>query len=246
VAFASGYAPANSDRAGYAGFIGSSLIFIAILSMVWGGLDRTTDFRAWAVLSFELFGGLLFSSLFGFSLLRRADFSKHANIQAETQGVLFGVFAGSAVVILEMVILTSSQLASTAQGVWLSMLAPVAETMFADVAVYHLLRSAFPKMRWIWIALGSDAVFSLFHFFHYSASPDWLWILLILIVGNTFFVWTYHLTRNATAPMMAHLIVNVAPNSQNVFAFVLQYGPLLILMFVVFFIVFKCFGGRHR
>jgi hypothetical protein len=246
MAFGTGYAPARSNRNGYAGFVGSSLIFIAVLSMVWAGLDATTDLRSWLTLSFELFGGLILSVMFGFSFMRRANLSRSSNLQSESQAVMLGVFFGSIVVIIEFLAITASELASTSEGVWLSLMAPAAETMLAVVAVYQLLTSAFPKMHWIFKAVASDIVFGLFHFFHYGSDPKWLVILLVLAVGNTFFVWAYHVTRNATAPMVAHLMVNLVPNSQNVLEFIVLYGPLLIIMFVSFFFIFKFFGGRHR
>ena len=58
MAFGMGYASTRLERKGYAGFVGASLIFIAILSTVWVGLDPATDKTAWLVLIVELFGGL--------------------------------------------------------------------------------------------------------------------------------------------------------------------------------------------
>jgi hypothetical protein len=245
MAFGMGYASTRLERKGYAGFVGASLIFIAILSTVWAGLDPATDKTAWLVLIVELFGGLIFSAMFGFSFVRHVNLEKSANIRREAEAVIFGVFTGSLTIIIEFVVLATSQVASTGEGVSLSLMAPAAEGMLAVVAVYELLTAAFPTMRWYFKALASDIVFALFHWFHYGQDPKWLLLIVILAAGNTLFVWGYHITRNATVPIVAHLIVNVAPNLQDVLDFFIIYGPLLIIMFVVFFCVFKFFGGRH-
>ena len=183
--------------------------------------------------------------MFGFSFVRHVNLEKSVNIRREAEAVILGVFTGSLTIIIEFVVLATSQVASTGEGVSLSLMAPAAEGMLAVVAVYELLTAAFPTMRWYFKALASDIVFALFHWFHYGQDPKWLLLIVILAAGNTLFVWGYHITRNATVPIVAHLIVNVAPNLQDVLDFFIVYGPLLIIMFVVFFCVFKFFGGRH-
>lgn len=240
MAFSGGYAPPKSARAGYAGVIGIFLIFLAIFAIVWGGLDPTANFRTWTVLSFELFGGLIFSALLGFTLARRPS------MKNEYSAVLLGVLAGSLFIMLEMVILTLGVSMSTSQGLWLSLLAPAAETMLFIVAPYQMLTILFPRMPLVWKAIFSDAFFSFFHYFAYGFYADFWLKLIVLVLGNTVFILTYHMTRNATAPMIAHLMMNLAPNSQAVGSLLLQWGPAFLLMIGVFFILLTVFGGHHR
>ena len=235
-----------SRRTGYAGPIGAALVLIAIISMVWAGLDTTTDIRYWAVLSFELFGGLIFSSLYGFDFRGHANLMSGRNLTAESKALLIGLFFGAMVLLTEGLFSVIGMLGSTNEGAWLGFLAPAAETMFAVISVYELMTAAFPGMHWIWKAVASDLVFALFHFWHYALRPDWLVLVIVLAIGNTFFVWTYHVTRNATAPMVAHLLVNIAPNLGTVAIFFLVYGPMFILIFIVFFLLFTFLGGRHK
>jgi len=240
MAFGLGYAPPKSSRAGYAGIIGSLLIFLAILSIVWGGLDPTSNFRTWAVLSFELFGGLIFSVLFDFTLAKKVPEAK------EFESILLGMFAGSVFLGLELVILTAGASFSTSQSLWLSLLAPVAETMLFVVALYQMFTFFFPRMPLLWKIIASDLTFACFHYFAYGLYPDFLLRLLILVLGNTAFVFIYSITHNATAPMIAHLMMNLSPNLEAVGSVLLQWGPWFLLMVGVFFILITLFGGHRR
>jgi hypothetical protein len=232
-------ASSASSTPGYAGFVGAVLLLFAFLSVMWAGLDPSTDLRSWFTLSFELAFGLAIAMGFGFRLARRAT------VQSEISGVMLGVLGGMAVLGMQLVLLTADYLLSTAQGVWLSMLAPVAETMFV-VAIFEVFRFHFPEISWIQIAIPTDLCFAVFHYFAYGMRPDFILVEIILAIGNTVFVYLYHLTHNATVPMVAHFIVNVAPNSQAIGQFLMDWGLLFMVLFFVFLIFYLYFGGRNR
>lgn len=232
-------ASSASSTPGYAGFVGAVLLLFAFLSVMWAGLDPSTDLRSWFTLSFELACGLTIAIGFGFKLAQRAS------LQSEISGVMLGVLGGVIILGLQMALLTADYFLSTAQGVWLSMLAPVAETMLV-VAVYHVFRFHFPEISWIQIAIPTDLMFAVFHYFAYGMRPDFILVEIILAIGNTVFVYLYHLTHNATVPMVAHFIVNVAPNSQAIGQFLMDWGLLFMVLFFVFLVFYLYFGGRNR
>jgi hypothetical protein len=239
------YSAVTPDQIGYAGFIGSALIFLAFFSALWALLDPATDYRSWAILSFELVGGLTLSHEYKFTLAPPSGRPRRASLQTEFQGVIIGAFAGALVIGLEMAVLSADYFMSAAQGLWLSLLAPVAETLLMTVAVYQFFKIYYPELSWIVVALFSDVSFMIFHFFAYGMRPDFLIIEAILALGNTVFVYFYHITRNATVPMIAHLVVNIAPNSQDVVSLVLVYLPWFLVIVVVIFIIYTFFGGRR-
>lgn len=233
----------NSDtrKDGYAGFIGSTLIFFAFLSMLWAILDPSTNKDLWLFFSVEYLGGLLLSALFGFRL------KKSVSTKNEFAAVIYGITAGIMMLVMDFAILQVSEIApfsSAGEGLWLVMLAPIAETLAFDVALYHWFRSAYPTISWVYIAIPSDLAFALYHFFHYGLDPRFFFILLILLMGNTFLIYIYDLTRNATAPMVAHTMVNFATAPADVLAALENFVYLFLVVFVILFIIYVIKGGK--
>lgn len=227
-------------RTGFAGFVGSLMLFMGFYAMAWASLDTTTSIRMVMAYSFIFLGGLGLSLGFGFKLSRRAD------IKSEMTGVFLGVVTGFIVLSVQMILMYIGVNFATNENVAFALLAPVAETMAFVVAPYHLFKYNFPEAHWLTMAIPADVVFSVFHFYAYFARPDFLIIWIILVIGNTFFVYIYHITKNATAPMIAHLIVNLAGNTAVVTTFLMGALPLFIGMFIVFGFIYYIIGGIRK
>ena len=227
-------------RDGFAGFVGSLLLFVAFFAMAWASLDETTNIRQVMAYSFIFLGGLGLSLGFGFKLSRRAD------LNSELLGIILGVTVGFIVLSVQLAIQYIGINFATNESVAFTLLAPVAETMAFVVAPYHLFKYNFPEANWLTMAIPADLIFSVFHFYRYFSSPDVIIIWIILVIGNTLFVYIYHITKNATAPMIAHLVVNLASNTQPVTNFLITTLPLFIVMFVVFAFIYYIIGGMTR
>lgn len=227
----------KKHRSGFAGFVGSLLLFMAFFAMAWASLDETANIRQVMAYSFILLGGLSLSLGFGFKLSRRAD------IKSEMTSIILGVTTGVIVLCIMIVLMTIGISLTTNENVAFALLAPVAETMAFVVAPYHLFKYNFPEAHWLTMAIPADIVFSIFHFYRYFAQPDFMIVWIILVIGNTFFVYIYHITKNATAPMIAHFIVNLASNTEPVINFLVMTLPLFVGMFIVFAFIYYIIGG---
>lgn len=227
-------------RTGYAGVIGSLMLFTAIFAMAWASLDPTTDTRMLNATAFILIGGFVLSLASGFKLSRSKD------LKSEPNAIMLGLGAGLIILVIQMVIMSLGVSFVVEQSVAFVFLAPVAETMMFVIAPYHFFRYNFPRSHWVTSVIPADIVFSVFHFYRYSAHPDFILILIILILGNTLFVWVYHITKNATAPILAHFIVNLASNTQPVLDYLYVNGPLFIIMFIFFAFLFTIVGDRRK
>lgn len=225
---------------GTAGFVGTLFIYFAILSTFWMALDPAVDIRPLFAYSVELFGGLGLALGFGFTFARKTDLDR------EIQAVLLGLFAGIVMIAIQSATYAvAGALPYSATTTVLILLAPVAETMCFNVAFYHLFKFHFPELGWLQIALTSDITFALYHFFAFGARADFWIILIILLAGNTILMYVYHLTKNATAPMVGHFLVNLAVSYNEVMAGLLPHIGTLVLMFVSFVIIYL-FVGRLR
>jgi hypothetical protein len=230
----------EKHRSGFAGFVGSLLLFMAFFAMAWASLDETTSVRQVMAYSFILLGGLGLSLGFGFRLSQRAE------LKSELTSVMLGVTTGIVVLVSMMALMLIGINFTTNENVAFALLAPVAETMAFVVAPYHLFKYNFPEAHWLTMAIPADIIFSVFHFYRYFARPDFIIIWIILVIGNTFFVYIYHITKNATAPMIAHFIVNLASNTEPVIGFLVTTMPLFVGMFIVFAFVYYIIGGMTR
>ena len=225
---------------GTAGFVGTLFIYFALLSTFWMALDPTVDIRPLFAYSVEMLGGLALALGFGFSFARKTDLDK------EIQAVMLGLFAGIVMIAIQSGVYAISGILPFSTGnTILILLAPVAETMAFNVAFYHLFKFHFPELGWLQIALTSDLTFAMYHFFAYGARPDFWLILIILLAGNTILMYVYHLTKNATAPMVGHFLVNLAVSYDEVIAGLLPHIGTLVLLFVVFILIYL-FIGRLR
>lgn len=225
---------------GTAGFIGTLFIYFALLSTFWMALDPAVDIRPLFAYSVELLGGLALALGFGFTFARKTDLDK------EIQAALLGLFAGIVMIALQSAMYAvAGILPYSTTNTILILLAPVAETMAFNVAFYHLFKFHFPELGWLQIALTSDLTFAMYHFFAYGARADFWLILIILLAGNTILMYVYHLTKNATAPMVGHFLVNLAVSYDEVIAGILPHISTLVLMFVVFVLIYL-FIGRLR
>lgn len=225
---------------GTAGFVGTLFIYFALMSTFWMALDRTIDIRPLFAYSVELLGGLGLALGFGFTFARKTDLNK------EMQAVMLGLFAGIVMIAIQSAVYAVYGLLpySTTTTV-LILLAPVAETMAFNVAFYHLFKFHFPELSWLQIAITSDITFAMYHYFAFGARPDFWLILIILLAGNTILMYVYHLTKNATAPMVGHFLVNLAVSYDEVVAGLLPHIGTLVMMFVVFVLIYL-FVGRLR
>lgn len=224
---------------GTAGFIGTLLIFFAILSTFWAALDPTVDIRPLFAYSVELFGGLGLALGFGFTFARKTDLNR------EIQAALLGLFAGIVIIATQSAVYALSGLLPFSADIMLVLLAPVAETMLFTVAFYHLFKFHFPELSWLQIAVTSDVSFAMYHFFAYGYRADFWLILIILLIGNTILMWIYASSMNATAPMVAHFIVNFAVVGQDALAAILPNIGVVIALFVLFILIYL-FVGRLR
>ena len=225
---------------GFAGFVGSLMLFMAFFAMAWASLDPTTDVRMVMAYSFIYLGGFVLSLGFGFKLSRRVD------MKSEMTSVMLGITTGFIVLSVMMLLMFFGTTFATNESVAFALLAPVAETMAFVIAPYHLFRYNFPEAHWLSIAIPANVIFSIFHFYRYFAQPNFILIWIILVVGNTFFVYIYHLTKNATSVMIAHFIVNLASSTEPVINFLIVYAPLFIVMFMVFAFIFYVIGGQRK
>lgn len=239
--FGEGEFAAETKRVtGTAGFVGTLFIYFSILSVFWMALDRTVDIRPLFAHSVVLFGGLALALGFGFTFARKTDLDK------EIQAVMLGLFAGIVMTAIQSATYAVAKvLPYSMSNTALILLAPCAETMMFNVAFYHLFKFHFPELGWLQIALTSDITFAMYHFFAYGLRPDFWLILIILLAGNTILMYVYHLTKNATAPMVGHFLVNLAVSYNEVMSVILPHIGTLVLMFV-FFILIYLFVGRLR
>ncbi len=235
------YAASTRKITGTAGLVGTLFIFFAILSTFWAALDPTMDIRPIFAYSAVLFGGLALALGFGFQFARRPD------PKGEVAAVVLGLGAGIVMIAMQSSIyLISGLLPYSTQSSWLIILAPVAETMCFNVAFYHLFKTHFPELGWLQIAIASDVTFAMFHFFAYGHRADFWLILIILLLGNTVLMYIYHLTKNASAPMVAHLVVNLAIVQEEVVAVLLANIGTFVALFMVFVLIYLVLGRlRH-
>jgi len=231
------YAASSRKTSGAAGLVGTLLIFFAVLSTFWAALDPTMDMRSIFAYSAVLFGGLALSLGFGFQFARKPD------MRGEITAVSLGIGAGIVMLAMQSgIFFISGLLPYSTQGTWLIILAPVAETLMFTVAFFHLFKTHFPELGWLQIAVASDVTFAMFHFFAYGYRADFWLILIILLLGNTVLMYIYHLTKNFTAPAVAHLIVNLAVVQDEVVAGLLANIGTFIILFTVFVLVYLCLG----
>lgn len=240
-AFGEGEFAAETKRVtGTAGMVGTLFIFFAILSAFWTAMDPTVNLRLVVAYSVELFGGLGLALGFGFS------FARKPNLSREFQAVMLGLFAGIVITAMQSAIhAVSGVVTLSVEHTLFILLAPVAETMLFSVAFYHLFKFHFPELSWLQIALTSDVSFAMYHYFAYGARADFWLILIILLIGNTVLMYVYHLTKNATAPMVGHFLVNLAVVGEEAAAAILPHIGTLIAMFMVFVLIYL-FVGRFR
>jgi len=224
---------------GTAGFVGTLMIFFAILNVFWASLDVTIDIRPLFGYSVELLGGLGLALGFGFSFARKTELNK------EFQAVILGLFAGIVMIAVQSAIFAVSGLLPYSVNVTLILLAPVAETMLFTVAFYHLFKFHFPELGWLQIAATSDVSFAFYHYFAYGARADFWLVLIILLAGNTILMWVYHLTKNATAPMVGEFLVNFAVVGDQAFAAILPNVGVIVMLFTAFILIYL-FLGRFR
>lgn len=224
---------------GTAGFVGTLMIFFAILNVFWASLDPTVPIRPLFGYSIELLGGLGLALGFGFSFARKTDLNK------EFQAVILGLFAGIVMIAAQSGIYAVSGLLPYSVNVTLILLAPVAETMLFTVAFYHLFRFHFPELSWLQIALTSDVSFAFYHYFAYGARADFWIILIILLAGNTILMWVYHLTKNFTAPAVGHFLVNFAVVGDEAVSAILPHIGTIVALFALFILIYL-FIGRLR
>jgi len=224
---------------GTAGFVGTLMLFFAILNTFWASLDPTIDIRPLFGYSVELFGGLGLALGFGFSFARKTDLNK------EFQASILGLFAGIVMIAVQAGIYAVSDLLPYSVNVTLILLAPVAETMLFTVAFYHLFKFHFPELSWLQIALTSDVSFVFYHFFAYGARADFWIILIILLAGNTVLMYVYHLTKNFTAPAVGHFLVNFAVVGNEAVAGLLPHIGTIVALFTLFILIYL-FIGRLR
>ena len=224
---------------GTAGFVGTLMIFFAILNTFWASLDPTIDIRPLFGYSVELFGGLGLALGFGFSFARKTDLNK------EFQAVILGLFSGIVMIAVQAGIYAVSGLLPYSVNITLILLAPVAETLLFTVAFFHLFRFHFPELSWLQIAATSDISFAFYHFFAYGARPDFWIILIILLIGNTILMWVYSITLNATAPMVGHFLVNASVVGDEAIASILPHVGTIVALFSAFVLIYL-FLGRFR
>lgn len=225
---------------GTAGFVGTLMIFFAILNVFWASLDVTIDIRPLFGYSVELLGGLGLALGFGFSFARKTELNK------EFQAVILGLFAGIVMTAVQSAIFAVSGLLPYSVNVTLILLAPVAETMLFTVAFYHLFKFHFPELGWLQIAATSDVSFAFYHYFAYGYRADFWLVLIILLAGNTILMYVYHLTKNATAPMVGHFLVNFAVVSDQAIAGLLPHVGTIVALFTLFILIYLLFGRLRQ
>lgn len=233
--------------AGYAGLIGTLLILFAFLSSVWGLNDPTLNFEWWVAYVLIFAVSLAFDVAMGFRLNK-----KGVTIADDVKAAMFGIVTGATIVGINLLVAFVDPAFSYASGesVWLTMLAPVSETLLFDVAIYEVFDWYFQGTDWLTVAIASDITFVGYHYFKYFAQEQLLAPILIIIIltaGNTLFIFGYHITKNATAPMTSHTIVNFASQRQQVLqAFIDAVPSLMALLVLVVLAVFLARIFRRR
>lgn len=218
----------SERRGGYSGFIGSYMIAFAFFSMIWATLDPTTNLDHWLALMAQFLGGLVGSIALGFRLTKRVPLNEE--IQAAAIGVVAGILTSA---MSSIALLFGSVAFATYEGVWLVLLAPVAEVLAMNIFVYHLIDFHFPDSS-VWMKIApSDVAFAFYHWFAQSDNPLFWVIIIILVVGNTAIMYVYDMTRNATAPFVAHYVINLVVVWEYVVPVLLEIVPIFILILIV-------------
>jgi len=228
-------------RGGFSGFIGSYLIAFGFFSLIWATLDPTTNKDQWLALMAQYLGGLGLSMAFGFRLTRRVPMDEE--LRAAGIGIMAGILTSALSSILLM--LGSIPFSVNYEGVWLVLLAPIAEVLALNIFPYHLIDFHFPESStWQKIA-PSDVAFAFYHFFSQGDNPLFMLIIIILILGNTAIMYVYDMTRNATAPIVAHEVINLGVVMAYVVPILIGLVPIFIaVLFVV--VLLEVFFKRFR
>lgn len=233
----------RQERESFAGFVGALLIVFSFMSVLWLALDPASDKNIVMFYFAELIGGTTLAIAFGFK------FSRRLSLENEMASITSGLIVGLVAVIVQTMLLIFGASVSTVEGVWYVLLAPVAETMAFVVAIYELFRIYFPDELWTTYAIASDMMFTAFHIWRYISYPNFALIFISIIIGNTLFIWVYHITRNATAPIIGHLIVNIFATGQETINMVLTALPYYLAIFAfvvaVYIIISVFFGGKR-
>lgn len=218
----------ENRRGGYSGFIGAYMIAFAFFSMIWATLDPTTNLVQWFALSAQFLGGLTLSMAFGFRLTKRVPLNKE--LEVASMGVGAGIITSA---MSSLLIMFGSIPFATYEGVWLVLLAPVAEVLALNIFVYHLIDFHFPNSpAWMKIA-PSDVAFAFYHWFAQGDNPMFWLIIIILIVGNTAIMYVYDQSRNATGPFVAHFVINLVVVWEYVVPVLLDLIPIFIFVLIV-------------
>jgi hypothetical protein len=223
--------------AGYAGVIGTLLILFSLLSSVWGINDPTLNFFWWVSHAVIWGCALAFCVAMGFRL------NKEVTLKNDMAAACIGIVSGGFTIGINLLVGIIDPALSyvSSESVWLVMLAPVSETLLFNVAVYEVFDFHLRGVDWLQVAIASDIAFVGYHYFKYFMQTQTLapiFIMLILTVGNTLFVYTYHVTKNATAPMVAHTVVNFASQRQQVIQTFIDAVPALVSLFVLVVIAY--------
>ena len=223
--------------AGYAGLIGTLLILFSFLSAVWGLNDPTMNFYWWAGYTLILAAALAFCVALGFRL------NKRVTLRDDVFAALLGFVSGAFTVGINLLVafIEPAFAYTSSESVWLVMLAPVSETLLFNVAIYEVFDFHLRGVDPIQVILASDITFVGYHYFRYFAQSQTLapiFLIIILTVGNTLFMYTYHVTKNATAPMTAHTTVNFASQRQQVIQSLINAIPALVALLVMVVVVY--------
>jgi len=222
---------------GYAGLIGAMFILFSLLSAVWGLNDPTLNFYWWSGYTLIWAASLSFCAVLGFRL------NKRVTLKDDTFAALLGFISGAFTVGINLLVAFIEPAFSytSSESVWLIMLAPVSETLLFDIAVYEVFDFFLQGVDPLQVILASDIPFVGYHYFRYFAQTQALapiFLIIILTVGNSLFMYTYHVTKNATAPMVAHTTVNFASQRQQVIQSLINAVPAIVALIVMVAVVY--------
>jgi hypothetical protein len=224
--------PRKKGKAGRAALL---FFAFAFFSLIWATIDISLDLRSWVALFAQFIGGLVFCYVLG---VRARRLPVGEEIIALGIGLAAGIFSSA----MTAIVLAFGGSFSVYENVWLTLLAPVSEVLALNIFIYHLIDWFFPESGFWLKAASSDLPFSFLHWFHYGDHPMFIVILIALIIGNTAIMWSYDLTLNVAAPILAHYVINLNNSWDTIApAFVVIGEYFLIIMFgvTIIYIIFE-------
>jgi len=234
-------APGISAKKGYdprdeqIGLVSWLFIIIAYLAAFWGILNPSGD-PLWMVYFGELIAGTALAAFVGMK-------AQPQRLSKEFYAICVGVIASAGIILIQYVAMNAGViLMSTTDHIQLTLLAPVAETLFFTLGIYATMRRIAPQVNWFFANVTSSFAFAIFHYFAYGLDPV---AFIVLFAGNSILNAAYEHTKNTASVMVAHLMINMTPFWGQIPAF-LQQNLIVLLVPVFLVVLYLVLGGLRR